>query len=102
MARVEQPAPNVNGGTADLGAKEVALFLPVVTGTGGDDSYDQPASDTRIDAGGGIDTITFGFKLTDATIDYVGNKVVIDGPDDSHTVLSGFESFKLHRRHGGQ
>ena len=95
-ARFNQPAPNVNGGTADLGAKEVAgPFLPVVTGTGGDDSYAQPANDTRIDAGGGIDTITFNFKLTQASVFYFNNTVVIYGPDGSHNQLSGFEIFKF-------
>ena len=95
MGRVNQPAPNINGGTADLGAKEVGLFLPVVTGTSGDDSYDQPANDTRIDAGGGIDTITFHFKLTQAQLFYVNNTVVVYGPDGSHNQLSGFEIYKF-------
>ena len=60
-------------------------------GTRGDDtSRRRPA--TRIDAPGGIDTINFGFKLTDATVSYAGNPVIIDGPS-SHTVLTGFESY---------
>src|SRR5262249_48231352 len=43
---------------------------------------------------GGIDTINFNFKLTDATVTYSGNQVIIDGPA-SHTVLTGFEIYKF-------
>ena len=42
--------------------------------------------------GGGVDTVTFDFKLTDATVTYSGNEVIVDGPS-SHTVLTGFEKF---------
>jgi hypothetical protein len=48
----------------------------------------------RIDALTGVDTITVGFKLTDATVSFVGNTVIIDGPS-SHTVLTGFEVFNF-------
>ena len=96
LARVDQPgSPNMNGSAADLGAKELALFLPVITGTPGADSYAQPPYDVRIDALGGVDTVTFNFKLTEATVSYAGNTVVIDGPAGSHTVLTGFEVFNF-------
>ena len=62
-------------------------------GTPGNDSF-APAGNAHIDAGGGIDTITFGFRLVDATVTYSGNQVIIDGPS-SHTVLSGFEIFNF-------
>src|SRR5262249_30176376 len=34
----------------------------------------------------------FNFKLTDATISFSGDQVVVDGPG-SHTVLTGFETY---------
>ena len=50
-----------------------------------------PAAE-RIDALEGIDTVTFGFRLVDAAVSYIGDAVVIDGPS-SHTVLTGVERF---------
>ena len=41
------------------------------------------------------DTITFAFKLVDATVTYQGNKIIVDGPSGSHTVLTGFEVFNF-------
>ena len=35
-------------------------------------------------ASAGVDTITFDFALTDATVTYQGNKVIIDGPVEPH------------------
>jgi hypothetical protein len=67
---------------------------PHLTGTSGDDSYTALPDGERIDALGGVDTITFGFKLVDATISFVGNQVIVDGPN-SHTVLTGFEIYKF-------
>jgi hypothetical protein len=65
----------------------------LVTGTSGDDSYAALPGNQRIDAGGGIDGITLAFKLTEATVRYVDNVVIIDGPSGSHTLLTGFERF---------
>jgi hypothetical protein len=59
----------------------------------GDDSF-APTGNAHIDAGGGIDTITFNFRLVDATVTYSGNQVIIDGPSE-HMVLSGFEVFNF-------
>ena len=42
----------------------------------------------------GTDTITFDFKLTDATIAFSDNQIIIDGPA-SHTVLNGIEVFRF-------
>ena len=64
------------------------------TGTTGNDSYTAIAGVEFIDAGAGVDTIAFNFKLVDATVTYSGNKVIIDGPG-SHSVLSGFEVFSF-------
>ncbi|TMJ01411.1 MAG: hypothetical protein E6G97_16135 [Alphaproteobacteria bacterium] len=63
-------------------------------GTTGNDSYTATPGHEIIDAGAGVDTITFGFRLVDATVTYSGNHVIIDGPG-SHTVLSGFEVFNF-------
>jgi Ca2+-binding RTX toxin-like protein/ABC-type uncharacterized transport system ATPase subunit len=65
------------------------------TGTTGNDSYNALPGQERIDAGLGIDTVTFGFKLVDATVKYQGNEVIIDGPTGSHTVLTGLEVFNF-------
>jgi hypothetical protein len=61
-------------------------------GTAGNDSFTAQAGRERIDALGGVDSVTFGFRLIDATVTYVGNTVVIDGPS-SHTVLTGVERY---------
>jgi hypothetical protein len=70
------------------------LVLAHVVGTPGDDHFAAPDGIAHIDALSGIDTITFGFQLLDATVSYVGNTVVIDGPS-SHTVLTGFEVYQF-------
>jgi hypothetical protein len=61
-------------------------------GTSGNDNYNAPSGNSAIDGGYGVDSITFTFRLVDATVSYVGNTVVIDGPS-SHTVLSGFDTY---------
>ena len=75
------------GGT---GNDVVLSALP--RGTAGDDNFTASAAAERIDALEGIDTVTFGFRLVDATVRHIGNTVVIDGPS-SHTVLTGIERF---------
>ena len=87
----------INLGTIGTGATQLAglaLGAPPAarTGTPGDDSFIALGGNERIDALGGIDTITFGFKLTDATVTYSGNQVIID-TNTSHTVLTGFEKY---------
>jgi hypothetical protein len=62
--------------------------------TPGDDTFAAPAGAVVVNALGGVDTITFGFKLTDATVIWSGNQVIVDGPS-SHTVLTGFEVFSF-------
>jgi Ca2+-binding RTX toxin-like protein len=89
---------NDNGNTGIEGplsdTDQVTIHVgTVLTGTAGNDSF-TAAGIERIDAGAGIDTITFGFRLLDATVTYAGNTVVVDGPT-SHTVLSGFEVFRF-------
>ena len=64
----------------------------LLAGTPGDDTFESLPGGERIDAGSGNDTITFNFKLIDATIIFDDDKVIIDGPS-SHTVLTGFEKF---------
>jgi hypothetical protein len=64
-----------------------------LTGTPHDDNFAALPGNARIDSGLGNDTITFGFKLTEAAISWSGNRVIVDGPAGSHTVLTGFESY---------
>ena len=42
---------------------------------------------------GGNGKFSFNFKLTDATISFSGNHVIVDGPRGSHTVLTGVDTF---------
>jgi Ca2+-binding RTX toxin-like protein len=84
--------------TASDGALSAAdVFVLNVTsastsGTPGDDSFTAPAGNAAFNGLGGVDTITFGFALTDATVSWSGNQVTIDGPS-SHTVITGLERF---------
>ena len=64
-----------------------------VIGTPGNDSFTALPGNERIDALTGVDTVTFDFRLVDAAVTYEGNKIVIDGPGGSHTVLTGVERF---------
>src|SRR5262249_26750560 len=64
-------------------------------GTPGDDTFSPLPGNERIDALGGNDTINFAFKLVDARISFSGNQVIVDGPSGSHTVLTGFETYKF-------
>jgi len=74
-------------------ADRVAINVgTLLRGTPGDDTFESLPGGARIDAGGGDDTITFNFRLIDATITYDDNKVIVDGPS-SHMVLTGFEKF---------
>jgi Ca2+-binding RTX toxin-like protein len=61
-------------------------------GTSNDDNFTASPDSESIDAGAGIDTITFGFRLVDAAVTYLGNRVIVDSTM-SHTVLTGFERF---------
>jgi hypothetical protein len=63
-----------------------------LTGTPGADTFTALPGAERIDALGGVDTVILDFKLTEATVTYSGNEVIIDGPA-SHTVLTGFETY---------
>jgi hypothetical protein len=78
--------------SAKLFINPVSDSPPIETGTGGDDSYTAPAGAHQFDGLGGIDTMTFLFRLVDATVTYAGNTVIIDGPS-SQTILTGFERF---------
>ena len=63
-------------------------------GTPGDDTFESLPGGGRIDAGSGNDTITFNFRLIDATITYDDSQVIVDGPS-SYMVLTGFEKFEF-------
>ncbi len=67
-------------------------FIFAQNGTPGNDSFVSLGGDEQFDGGRGIDTVSFGFRLVDATVTYSGNKVIIDSAS-GHTVLSGFERF---------
>jgi hypothetical protein len=63
-------------------------------GTPGDDTFTAGKPNSAYNGDGGVDTIIFDFKLTDATITFADNQVTIDGPA-SRTILIGFEVFKF-------
>ena len=66
--------------------------VTVLTGTPGDDDFAAPPGSAQIDALGGDDSVTFGFRLVDATISFVDDAVVVDF-GSGHTVLTGVERF---------
>jgi hypothetical protein len=85
-----------DGDGASSGAKPLTVRVfdgDIATGTSGNDSF-APTGNAHIDAGTGTDTITFDFRLVDATVTYAGNQVTIDAPS-RHMVLSGFEVFNF-------
>jgi hypothetical protein len=63
------------------------------TGTTGDDSFTAAGAIQSIFGLSGTDTVTFNFRLVDATITFEGNKIIVDGPTGTHTILSGIERF---------
>ena len=65
--------------------------LSFLFGTTGDDDF-VASGNQAIVAGLGSDTITFDFRLVDATVTYAGHSVLIDRAS-SHTVLSGFDTY---------
>jgi large repetitive protein len=83
-----------NDGVFDSNVATVTLNVtaPRLIGTPGPDAFTALPGTAYIDALGGTDTITFGFRLVDATVTYAGSKVIIDTAS-SHTVLSGFETY---------
>jgi hypothetical protein len=86
-------AGNTGSDGALLDSDQAAIRVNTwLTGTPGDDSFAGLPGNERIDALGGHDTITFDFRLADATMTYRGNRVIIDA-GSSHTVLSGFEQY---------
>jgi hypothetical protein len=92
----------LGGPMTDTDTVKIDVTTPVqqnpqpVFGTPGDDSFTAPAGDSIFHALGGVDTISFGFRLVDAKVSFAGNEVIIDGPNGtSHTVLTGFEIYKF-------
>jgi hypothetical protein len=61
-------------------------------GTPGDDVFIATTGAYRIDALGGVDTVTFNFALTDATFEWDGNTVIISAAGSEITV-TGMEVF---------
>ena len=90
------------GPLTDSDSVQIRVTSPVaqppqpIVGTDGDDSFTAPAGDSIFIGKSGTDTITFGFRLVDATVTYSGNQIIIDGPNgSSHTVVSGIEVFNF-------
>jgi hypothetical protein len=78
--------------TFKLDTEPQAPAIPVFVGTPDNDSFTAAAGSAIYIGKGGIDKITFDFKLTDAIVRYSGNQVTIDS-GSSNTVLNGFERF---------
>jgi hypothetical protein len=85
----------ISAGDNHVGVKIVGNANTGSAGPVTNDSYNAVPGQEMINGFGGIDTVTFNFKLVDATVTYEGNKVIIDGPGGSHTVLTGFEVFNF-------
>jgi serralysin len=89
---------NDNGNTGMGGplsdTDQVSIIVkPSITGSSDDDSYVAAHGFQSIDAGGGVDSISFDFRLADATVRHLGDKVLIDGGSSGQTLLRGFEKF---------
>jgi glucose/arabinose dehydrogenase len=69
----------------NLSADDFVLASP------GDSSFTANGN-VQLDGSTGVDTITFSFRLIDATVTHSGNTVTITGPG-SQAVLTGFERF---------
>ena len=78
------------GDTSSYSIKAQVYRAPV--GTPGDDVFTATTGDHQFNALGGSDTITFSFRLTDATVNWSDAQVIVDGPS-GHVVLTGFERF---------
>jgi hypothetical protein len=88
---------NDNGNTGTGGplsdTDQVSIIVkPSTTGSSGADSYLAAHGGQSIDAGGGVDTVSFDFRLVDATVRHDGDNVIIDGPS-GQTVLRGIETY---------
>jgi serralysin len=67
---------------------------PILTGDGGDNFFIAPAGSSGINGLGGIDTVSFNFRLVDATVTYSGVTVIIDSAT-SHTELTGIQIYQF-------
>src|SRR4051812_13331749 len=68
--------------------------MPPVNGTSGADNFTAPSGSSAFNGLGGTDTITFNFRLVDATISWIGNHVIVDSAT-SHADLTGFEVYQF-------
>jgi len=85
----------VTDGVVAVAASAKLDLTPVAEatlGTSGDDSFNAPSGDSAFDAGPGVDTMTFNFRLVDASFAWSGTKLIITR-DADEVVLSGFERF---------
>jgi hypothetical protein len=73
----------------------VANVVEPINLTPGDDNFTAPAGASIVNGLAGRDTISFNFKLTDASISFVNGRIFVDGPGGSHSELTGFEVFKF-------
>ena len=80
------------GDASGFSIKAQLYQLQPTTGTPGDDSFTASAGSNRFDALGGTDTVTFDFRLVDATVTWLGNAVIVKGPSGT-SILTGFERY---------
>ena len=87
------------GALTDTDTVKINVTAPVpqapqpIIGTDGNDSFTAAAGSQDYIGLRGVDTMVFDFKLVDAAVTYSGNQIIIDGPNGSHTVMSGIETF---------
>ena len=66
-----------------------------VFGTPGpDDDFSSNGGNEAFNGGGGIDSVTFNFRLVDAAVSYSGNRIIIDTAS-GHAALTGIEVFRF-------
>jgi len=66
--------------------------MAVFNGTSGPDSFVAPTGTHTINGSGGVDTVSFNFRLVDGTFSWVGNQVIIDTPT-TQPMSAGIDSF---------
>ena len=93
---------NTGTGGALTDTDQVAIHLNThLIGTPGDDSFTALPGNERIDALGGNDTITFDFRLVDATVTLCRQQRHHRRPVEPHGAHR-LRDVRVHRRHRGQ
>ena len=84
---------NEANNASNAGAVNVTASL-TLNGAGGNDTFASGLGNDTINGGGGDDTVTFSHRLGDYTVQDLGTRIAISGPDGSDT-LTGIEHLRF-------